>query len=358
MLPNNIASGIPVQNAWYLLLYARDMAAWRDNWNAQAEGAPHLLGLLARVLCKSTRKLLRNQLRRSFVRTAAPVRGIRGRIDFAVSLKHQSFERGVVDCVFPELSTDTVPNRIIRSTLARLASEPALKSDDRGAEKALRHELRTLVREMEGIKLTLVSTLDFASLQFGRNDRDYAVPVAICRLIHTLSLPTEASGDETLAALLHDEILFNKLFERFVRNFYRLHLTNCSVDGERLDWGDELGSGLVPMMYTDITIEEKELPFRRTVVDTKYSTSTLAESRSGELRFKSQNLYQIYSYLRTQEHKSSAHRCARGVLLYPTNGYDVHDAMLVQGHRIDVVTVNLARQWQHIEKELLNLFAA
>ncbi|PSH03943.1 MAG: hypothetical protein CXZ00_10205 [Acidobacteria bacterium] len=273
-----IASGIPVQNAWYLLLYAWDMASWRDRWNAESQDAPHLLGLLAKLLAHGSRQLLRHQLRRSFARTAAPVRGIRGRIDFAVSLKRQSFQRGVVDCVFPELSIDTLRNRIIRSTLSRLASEPALKSDRAEAEAALRHELRSLVRQMDGVTMIPVSPRDFASLQLGRNDRDYAVPIAICRLIHTLRLPTETAGDEALVALLRDEILFHKLFERFVRNFYRLHLSNCHVDSEKLEWFDELGSGLVPAMYTDMTIVQKTLPFKRTIVDTKYSVSALAQN--------------------------------------------------------------------------------
>lgn len=282
-----------------------------------------------------------------------PVRGIRGRVDFATSLKRQSFERGVVYCVFPELSVDTVRNRILRSTLSRLASEPALKSDQPDAEAALRHELRSLVRQMEGVTLIPVTARDFASLQLGRNDRDYAVPIAICRLIHMLRLPTETTGDEALVALLRDEILFHRLFERFVRNFYRLHLANCRVDPEKLDWFDELGSTLVPAMYTDMTIVAKTPPFRRTVLDTKYSISALADTPHGVQRLKSQNLYQIYSYLRTQERLSDAHRCAAGLLLYPTNGYDVHEAMLVQGHRIDICTVNLASRWKEIEHQLL-----
>jgi 5-methylcytosine-specific restriction enzyme subunit McrC len=258
-----------------------------------------------------------------------------------------------VDCVFPELSIDTLRNRIIRSTLSRLASEPALKSDKAEAEAALRHELRSLVRQMDGVTLIPVTARDFASLQLGRNDRDYAVPIAISRLIHTLRLPTQTAGDEALAALLRDEILFHKLFERFVRNFYRLHLSNCHVNPEKLEWFDELDSGLVPAMYTDMTIVQKTEPFKRTIVDTKYSVSALPETLHGGQRFRSQNLYQVYSYLRTQEHLSDAHRRAAGLLLYPTNGYDVRDAMLVQGHRIDVATINLALPWQEIEKQLL-----
>ena len=351
----DIASGIPVRNAWYLLLYAWEMAAWRNDWKAESETAPHLLGLLATILAHSSRRLLRHQLRRTFKRTSAPLHGIRGRIDFPMSLKRQSFDRGLANCIFPELSIDTLPNRIIRSTLSRLISEPAIHTDHPGAELALRHELRSLVRQMDGIRICAMTARDFANLQLSRNDRDYALPIAICRLIHTLRLPLETAGDAMLVALLRDEIRFHRLFERFTRNFYRLHLTSCRVDAEMLDWFDELGSELVPAMYTDMTIVERAAPFRRFVVDTKYSISALAQNLYGERRFKSDNLYQIYSYLRTQEHLSDAHRHAGGLLLYPSNGYEVQDAMLVQGHRIEVATVNLAKSWPDIEKRLLGL---
>lgn len=139
-----------------------------------------------------------------------------------------------------------------------------------------------------------------------------------------------------------------------MRNFYRLSLRNCRVEPEKLDWFDELGSKFVPAMYTDMTIVEQMPPFRRMIVDTKYSITALAESPHGGQKFKSPNLYQIYSYLRTQEHLSDAHRCAAGLLLYPTNGYEVHDAMFVQGHRIDICTVNLALRWQEIERQRLD----
>ena len=78
-----------------------------------------------------------------------------------------------------------------------------------------------------------------------------------------------------------------------MRNFYRLNLSNCRVEPEKLEWFDELGSEFVPAMYTDMTIVGQTPPFRRMIVDTKYSA--LAESPYGGQKFKSPNLYQIYS---------------------------------------------------------------
>lgn len=63
--PSNVfteaAARMPVRNAWYLLLYAWDMARFRGHSPVEAETAPDLLGLLASVLGSATRALLRRQ---------------------------------------------------------------------------------------------------------------------------------------------------------------------------------------------------------------------------------------------------------------------------------------------------------
>ena len=349
---------IPVRNAWYFLLYAWDMAAFRGGLRADVERSPTLLGLLSRVLLTSSRELLRRELGRAFAAREAPVEGVRGRIDFARSLKRLDFEAGRASCKFSELEIDTPRNRILRSTMGSLARDPRV--DHTAASKAaeLRQELGTAVRAMEGVTIERITREAFRRLQLGRNDRAYALPLSICALIHRLELPTEDEGDHALTALLRDEITFHSLFERFVRNFWRTHLGGLyAVKSEVLEWFDELACPLAPAMRTDITLTGRAPPFRRLVVDTKYYTSSLSNGQYATARFHSNNLYQIYAYLRTQEHRSGSHRDAEGMLLYPTTTVDLDEMMKVQGHRIRVATVNLAEPWPQIEARLLSLVA-
>ncbi|MBE0657626.1 MAG: hypothetical protein IH602_08035 [Bryobacteraceae bacterium] len=353
-----LARRIPIRNVWYLLLYAWDLARWRDTTQAAVEASGSLLGLLAGVLAGTTRELLRGQLRRAHLDCHDEIRGIRGRVDFATSLKHMCFERGKAYCRFPVLSIDTLKNRIIRATLHRLASDSRLVSAGGSSEGDLRHELRAVVSEMDGVELSPITIADFSLVQLGSSDRDYAVPLAICALIQRLQMPAEQVGDQAMVALLKDEITFHRLFERFVLNYYRHRLTAYDVKGESLSWHDELGCTLVPGMRTDVTITEKRAPYRRLVIDTKYSIRTLAESPHGGEKFKSENLYQVYAYLRTQEHRSAAHAAAEGMLLYPTTSRELDEAMFVQGHRIRVATVDLSRPWREIEERLHSLVDA
>jgi hypothetical protein len=54
------------------------------------------------------------------------------------------------------------------------------------------------------------------------------------------------------------------------------------------------------------------------VLDTKYYTDIVTEREAGHEKFIAAHLYQMYAYLRTQEHLSDALYSAVGVLLYPT----------------------------------------
>lgn len=359
LLPVVEAGEVPVRNAWCLLLYAWDMAQWRGKWDGAAEVETNLRGLLARVLVDSTQALLRRHLRRAYGQTSFELRGIRGRVDFAKSLKKLSFEGGRAICVYPELSVDTLANRVLRSTLDSLLRNKWVAVGARREQaEALRHDLRAAVRAMDGVGLRPIQAADFGRLRLGRNDVDYALPIAICRLLFRHDIPSEEAGGDLFAGLLRDEMVFHELFERFVRNFYRFHFPEARVEAEELSWFDEEASPFVPRMKTDITIEWTPPVSRRLVIDTKYYGSALNTRYANAEKFHSANLYQLYAYLRTQEHRGASYRDASGMLLYPVTHRRLDERMRVQGHEIRVKTIDLALPWSDLEHDLLQLLAA
>ena len=347
-----------MRNVWYLLLYSWDLAEWKGHWQNETETSPTLLALLARILAATVRDLLRAQLARSFVTHSETIRGIRGRIEMWASVRRLEFEAGRAHCSFPQLGVDTLRNRIIKYTLSRLANAERLDPEERADIVQLRSEIRALVRALDGVELVPISTADFGKLQLGRSDRAYAVPLAICRLLHQLELPTESAGDHAIVALIEDELRMPQVYETFIRNFYRVHLSDHDVRSEKLLWPNDLPSGFMPEMRTDVTITASGPRARRIVVDAKFSTTTLATGPHGSAKFKSENLYQLYTYLRTQEHRGDAFRAAEGMLLYPTTAHVLTESVLVQGHRIQVATLPLSSPWTEIESRLIALVRA
>ncbi len=94
------------------------------------------------------------------------------------------------------------------------------------------------------------------------------------------------------------------------------------------------------------------------VLDTKFTANSLISNRWGNYVFDPSHLYQLYAYLRSQEHVSDSHRCASGVLLYPTVREKLSEIVQLQGHEIHFVTIDLSQPWEEIESELLDVISA
>jgi 5-methylcytosine-specific restriction enzyme subunit McrC len=92
----------------------------------------------------------------------------------------------------------------------------------------------------------------------------------------------------------------------------------------------------------------------RLIIDTKYYREALQE-RHGKRSLKSENLYQLFSYVKNAEAIGNAYSDVEGMLLYPVVGDRLDVNFEVQGHRLRAVTIDLAQPWQGIRSDLLGL---
>jgi len=347
--------GIPIRNLWHMCLYAWNEVPLKSHWTLDtAEDAPTLDALLASILVKLVQQRLRIGLGRSYVNERQFIRGIRGRIDFAESLKQQAFERGQAVCEFQQYSANAPKNQIIRSTLMRLVQIGNFGPDHVQANE-LRHTLRVLARALDGIDIIELN-LDFIRRQqFCRNDEDYRLMMAICELILLRQMPSEQAAELGLPDLDRDALILYNIYERFVANFYRIHLHGWNIVSQKqLDWHDKSQHRLMPSLRPDIVLEETATG-RMIILDTKFTAQGLVVNPWGKRTFDSSHLYQMYAYLRTQEHLSEQHSQSTGILLYPTVDYNLSESIELENHTIRIESVDLTTQWQDIEQELLNI---
>lgn len=349
--------GIPVRNLWHMLLYAWEEVPLRAlrGWKlVDVDQAPGLDALLARMLVHLMQGRLRTGLGRDYVNEADAIQSIRGRIDFAESLRRRTFERGEAYCEFQEYSVDEPRNQIIRTTLARLAQVGQFGPRSEAARE-LQHRLRRLVRDLDCIDLIeLHPELIRRQLQ-GRNDRDYRLMLAICQLILQRQMPGETKGRQGFAAPDHDALVLHSVYERFVANFYRIHLRGWTVSPQkRLEWHAKSANEHLPSMIPDLVLQE-EASGRIVVLDTKFTPRSLIENQWDKPIYDPSHLYQLYAYLRSQEHLSEAHHTASGVLLYPAVQASLSERIELQEHLIRVECLDLRLSWQEIEAALLEL---
>jgi 5-methylcytosine-specific restriction enzyme subunit McrC len=181
--------------------------------------------------------------------------------------------------------------------------------------------------------------------------------LSICDLILQRQLPGDSDGrTRALVPVIGRELLvLYKIYERFVANFYRMRLKDWEVSAQkRLEWHAAEANESLPLMIPDIVMQERSTG-RMILLDTKFTAQSLTENQWGKAVFDSSHLYQLYAYLKSQEHISEGHRTAAGILLYPAVGNRFSERVKLQDQAIRIESVDLAAPWQEIEGQLLEL---
>jgi len=111
---------------------------------------------------------------------------------------------------------------------------------------------------------------------------------------------------------------------------------------------------ILPSMRTDIVLD-CPTGGRRIIIDTKFN-SILTDGWYREDSLRSGYLYQIYAYLMSQVNRGDTMAdVAEGVLLHPSTGKSLDEAVVIQGHRIRFMTVDLTAAPSAIRAELLRV---
>lgn len=338
---------IPVRNIYYMLVYAWDALEASSVVNVDEMDPHDVLELLGGVLCNGATYLLRRGLDRDYVEHNETISGLRGRLDIETSLKRVLLPQALAHCRFDELSHDVAHNRVIRATLRRLALADELNG-------ALRNELAGLHRRFAGVADVPLSRQLFRGIQLHRNNHYYSLVLEVCRLVAEHVLINESTGRAEFRSFERDEGKMRRLFERFVRNFYRIH-SSFVVSAPRFEWYRREGSAedlsVLPGMQTDLVLRTPE---RTIVVDTKFTKRTLETNRGGR-QVKTGHLYQLNAYMTNMAASGDYPGELEGMLIYPETEEPVHLDYRLLGRRVRVVTVNMNQPWHGVRDELLGL---
>ena len=348
---------IPVRNLWLLMLYASDMYREFEAAKISVENNPDdIPDLIAEILCRRVEHRIQRNLSYSYQSRDAVLNRVRGRIDLLSTERNRLLDRGKVACHFDELTIDTARNRYVRAALESISK--IVKNND------LAHRCRSLdvrLRRM-GVSQVRPSRSEVSVDRFGRHDFEDKPMITAAHLAFNLALPTELKGKKQLNSPERDNLPWlRKLFEKGVAGFYDTVLPKQSYRisaGKTLRWQIEdksLGiDNILPNMRTDILIDDMELG-HRLVIDTKFNAVVInGWFRDETLR--SGYLYQMYAYLRSQEGSGDPlNENASGLLLHPSVGKNIDEYIVMQNHKIQFATVDLAATAIEIREQLLQV---
>jgi len=348
---------IPVRNIWLLMLYASRLLRYMDSSEKRdvEENPDDIPDLVAKILIKEVTRRMKRNLSFGYRRRKAVLGRVRGRIDILSTERGRLLERARIACRFEEMTVDTARNRFVCAALEKIAY---VVEDHELARRC--RSLGAMLRRL-GVSGERPERGEVSVYRFGRHDADDRRMVLAARLAFSLALPSEEKGGlHPFRPEREDVYWIRNLYEKAVAGFYDVALSGRGwrvKAGERIFWPVETAtsniSRILPLMKTDIVLEHHTLG-RRIVIDTKF-TSILTAGWYKDRTLRSYYIYQIYAYLRSQESstKPSAD-VSEGILLHPSVGGEIiKEAVVIQGHEISFVTVDLAAEAKEIRLRLL-----
>ena len=335
---------IPIQNIYYMLSYAFQVLNKQGYKNVATEQFDNVAELYSAILIKGISEQLKCGLGREYIEQTESLSLLRGRIEISESLKTMSLLKKQLSCTYDDFSINSYMNRVIKTTVDLL-----LQAD---ISKDRKKALRKLLVFFSDVELLDVHFINW-NLQYNRNNQTYRMLVSICYLVIKGLLQTTSDGTTRLMDFL-DEQRMCRLYEKFIFEYYRKKFPQISVSSSQIPWGVDDGMvDMLPIMQSDIMLlykkEKKVL-----IIDAKYY-SHATQARYGTHKLHSNNLYQIFTYVKNKDYElaTDPHEVS-GMLLYAQNSDAVQPNNIYQmsGNKVSVKTLDLNGKFSDIEEQL------
>ena len=328
-----------------MLSYAFQVLRQSNYAQVEAEPFENIEDLFAAILAKGIARQLKQGLYRTYVGKQEPLSVMRGKLNMPGTIRNRIQHNRLLECEFDELSENNLFNQILKTTGWYL-----LKADN--VEQEQKIALNNVLTFFGNIDLIDPSLIQWNRLTYQRNNRNYELLMNICYFVLDGMLQTTESGEYKVLEFSDEHM--NRLYERFVLEYYRAHhqyLSEVKAAQVRWDIDPETDESLIqflPVMQTDITLRLKE---KILIIDTKYYGKTL-QYQYDKYSLHSGNVYQIFTYVKNLDAKQTGN--VGGILLYAKTDEPITpDGMVKMGANwIGAKTLDLNTDFKQIAVQL------
>lgn len=330
---------IRIQNIYYMLSYAFQVLTEEGYKKISTEEFENVAELCGAILVKGLSSQIKRGLNKEYVQKSDSLSSLRGKINISASIKEQSMLRKQLICFYDDFSVNSYMNRIIKTTMNTL-----LRSNISVERKK---EIRKLIIYFLDVELLNPETINW-NLQFNKNNQTYQMLIFVCYLILKGLLQTTSSANVKIMTFLDEQRMY-KLYEKFILEYYRKEHPELKVTASQIPWNIDNGYiEMLPIMQSDIILKKDD---KTLIIDAKYYGQTI-QKRYNSNTLHSANLYQIYTYVKNLDRKSTGN--VSGMILYaktdelvfPNNSY------IMDGNSISLKTLDLNCDFSEIKRQL------
>lgn len=333
---------IPVQNIYYMLSYAFQALQTQTYKNLATENFHNTAELCAAILDKGVSTQLKRGLGRDYVPKSESLSTLQGKLNISQSIKTQALLKKQMICTYDEFSTNTPFNQIIKSTILLL-----LKANITNTRKKSLRNLLLFFSDVDEIDLRFVNW----NQRYNRSNQTYQLLIGICYLVYNGLLQTQTDGTTKIMDFF-DEQRMCHLYEKFLLEYFRKEHPELTVNSSQIAWQlDDSENQMLPKMQTDIMLSKGNTIL---IIDAKYY-SHVTQQQYGTHTLHSNNLYQIFTYVKNKEFElKNCEHTVSGMLLYAETDENIflNNTYQMSGNQISAQTLNLNQNFSNIARDL------
>lgn len=333
---------IPIQNIYYMLSYAFQTLQAENYKDLAAENFHNTAELCAAILDKGIGIQLKHGLRRDYVSKSESLSTLQGKLNISESIKTQTMLKKQMICTDDEFSTNIQFNQIIKSTVLLL-----LKANITNSRKKSLRKLLLFFSDVNEIDLHFVNW----NQQYNRSNQSYQMLIGMCYLVYKGLLTTQNNGTTKLMDFFDGQRMC-RLYEKFLLEYYRKEHPELTANASQIAWQlDDTENQMLPRMQTDIMLSKNN---NILIIDAKYY-SHMTQQQYGIHTLHSNNLYQIFTYVKNKEFElRNYEHTVSGMLLYAQTDEDIipNNTYHMSGNQISVLALDLNQDFSKISRTL------
>lgn len=333
---------IPIQNIYYMLSYAFQTLQAENYKDLAAENFHNTAELCAAILDKGIGIQLKHGLRRDYVSKSESLSTLQGKLNISESIKTQTMLKKQMICTYDEFSTNIPFNQIIKSTVLLL-----LKANITNSRKKSLRKLLLFFSDVNEIDLHFVNW----NQQYNRSNQNYQMLIGMCYLVYKGLLTTQNNGSTKLMDFFDGQRMC-RLYEKFLLEYYRKEHPELTANASQIAWQlDDTENQMLPRMQTDIMLSKNN---NILIIDAKYY-SHMTQQQYGIHTLHSNNLYQIFTYVKNKEFElRNYEHTVSGMLLYAQTDEDIipNNTYHMSGNQISVLALDLNQDFSKISRTL------
>ncbi len=331
---------IPIKNIYNMLCYVWGKLDEIDKTYLDAIENLDSLDFYSLIFIHHIELIIKRGLLKEYKQNQEEIRTIKGKLLIMESINQSSLENSKAVCNFDQYSIDILHNRILKSTIYKLIRS--------GINSHLKQQLMKIYPYFNNVRLIDIKLSDFKKIRLHRNNNYYKFILSLSELIFQQLIVNENTGKYEF--IKFSEKRLHEIFELFIYEFYKKEQQRFQVKHHKIIRWQLNGENQdkLPIMELDIFLQGND---KSIIIDTKFYQDIFTERD----KFKSYNMYQIYSYMNQLNSYDEKH----GLLLYPHNldGKEVDEqysfSLNSDNSTLRFASIDLAQNWNLVKNRLL-----